>query len=73
MTSSVSGLMPQMLGFITSKKFHHASFFVDDKSDFTNVHYQGSTSVEDTILAKRACEAELRKYGKEVRHHHADN
>ena len=73
MTSSVPGLIPQMVGFLTSKKFHYTSFFVDDKSDFTYVYHQGSISVEDTIAAKRAYEAELRKYGKEVRHYHADN
>ena len=73
MTSSVPGLIPQMVGFLTSKKFHYTSFFVDDASDYTFVHHQESTSADDTILAKRAYEAELRKYGKEVRHYHADN
>ena len=73
MTSSVPGLIPQMVGFLTSNKFNYASFFVDDKSDFTFVHHQTSTSADETIIAKRAYESELRKYGKEVRHYHADN
>ena len=55
------------------KKFHHASFFVDDASNFTFIYHQESTSANDTILAKRAYEAEFRKYGKEVRHYHADH
>ena len=63
MTSSVPGLIPQMVGFLTSRKFHYISFFVDDSSDYTFVHHQESTSADDTILAKRAYEAELRKYG----------
>ena len=73
MTSSVLGLIPQMVGFLTSKKFHYTSFFVDDASNFAFVHHQESTLPDDTILAKRAYEAKLRKYGKEVRHYHADN
>ena len=35
MTSSVPGPMPQMVGFLTSRKFHYASFFVDGRSDYT--------------------------------------
>ena len=73
MTSSVPGLIPQMVGFLTSNKFNYASFFVDDKSDFTFVHHQTSTSADETIIAKRAYESELRKYGKEVRHYHDNN
>ena len=73
MTSSVPGLIPQMVGFLTSKKFHCSSFFIDDRSDFTFVYHQESTLAYETILAKRAYEAELRKYGKEVRYYHMDN
>ena len=73
MTSSVPGLIPQMVGFLTSRRFHYTSFFVDDNSDYAFVHHQESTSADDTILAKRAYEAELRKHGKEVRHYYADN
>ena len=73
MTTSVPGLIPQMVGFLTSKKFYHASFFINDASYFTFVHHQELTLVDDTILVKRAYEAELRKYGKEMRHYHADN
>ena len=73
MTSSVLGLIPQMIGFLMSRKFHHTSFFVDDSSDYAFVHHQESTSPDDTILAKRAYEAELRKCGKDVRHYYADN
>ena len=73
MTSSVPGLMPQMVGFLSSKKFHYASFFVDDKSDFTFACHQVSTLAEETIIAKRAYKSELRKCRKEVRHYHVDN
>ena len=35
MTGSVPGLIPQMVRFLTSRKFHYTSFFVDDETDFT--------------------------------------
>ena len=62
-----------MVGFLTSKKFYYTSFFVDDRSDYTFVHNQETTSAEETITAKQAYESDLRKFGKEVRHYHADN
>ena len=62
MTSSAPGLIAQMIGFITSKRFHQYSFFVDDKSDYAFVHHQQSTSAEDTIIANKSHEAELKKY-----------
>ena len=73
MNSSVPALMPQMVGFYGSAKFHNASLFVDDKLDCTFVHNQISTSAEETIRDKEAYETELRQFGKEVRHHHEDN
>ena len=73
MTSLALGLMLQMMGFLSSKKFYYTSFFVDDKSDFTFAHHQLSTSAEETIIAKRAYESKWRKYGKQVRHYDKDN
>ena len=73
MIISVPSLMPQMVGFLGSTKFHYASFFVDDRSDFTFVHHQTPTSTEDTIKSKRSYKAELRKHGKSARHYHAEN
>ena len=73
MKSSVPRLILQMVGFLGSAKFRYTSFFVDHYGDFTFVHNQTSTSAEETIKSKRAYEAELRKYGKSVRHYHAEN
>ena len=44
--SSVPGLMPQIVGFLTSTKFKHIYFFFDDRSVFTCVHHQTSTPAE---------------------------
>ena len=73
MISSIPSLISQMVEFLSWKKFYYASFFIDDKSDFTFAYHQESTSADDTILAKRAYEAELRKYSKKVQHYYANN
>ena len=65
--------MPQMVGFVTSRKFHYASLFVDDRSDCTFACHQKNTNAEETITAKIAYESDLRKCGKEVMHYHAEN
>ena len=73
MTSSVSGLIAQIVGFLGLAKFRYTSFFVDDRSEFTFVRHQTSTSAEDTIKSKRDYESKLRTHGKSVRHYHAEN
>ena len=60
-----------MAGFLTSRKFHYASFFVDDRSDYTFACHQEYTNAEETITANLAYESDLRKHGKEVMHYHA--
>ena len=73
MMSSVPGLITQKVGFHGSKKFHHMSFFVNDKPDKTFVRHQTSTVEEETVKAKHAYELHLRKIGKYVRHYHTYN
>ena len=62
-----------MVDFLTSRKFHCTSFFVEDRSDCTFAHHQESTNVDGIITTKQACETDLRKYGNEVRHYYAHN
>ena len=69
----VPGLISQMFGFLMSKKFKHTSFFEDDRSDYDFAYDQESTNADETITTKQACELDLRKHGKEVRHYHAEN
>ena len=40
MTSSEPGIIHQIVGFITSRKFHWTSFFVDNRSDYTFACHQ---------------------------------
>ena len=64
MTCSFPSLVPQMVWFLGSKQFHHASFFVGDRSDYDFVHHPFSTSSEETTKAKHACEHDLKKHDK---------
>ena len=58
--------------FLVSKIFNYTSCFVNNNSDITYIYHQDFTLVKDTILAKRAYKAELRKYSKEVRYYHTN-
>ena len=69
-TSLFPGVISQIVGFLTFRKFHHASFFVDDRSDNNFACHQKSTNANETKTDKWACESDLRKHGKEVRHCH---
>ena len=73
MTTSVPCLIPHFFGFLTSKRLHYASFSADDKSNFEFTHHLEQNSFDKTMISKRSCESELRKYGKEARHSHAGN
>ena len=56
MTSPTAGLIAQMAGFLTRKRYKHATVFVDQASGFGYVHLQKSTSAEETLEAKAAFE-----------------
>ncbi|CAB9521468.1 Retrotransposon protein [Seminavis robusta] len=73
MISSSPGLIGQMRGILTRKRYSVSTVFVDHYSGFTYVHFQVSTSAEQTIMAKRAFERYAKSYGVIVKHYHADN
>ena len=58
---------------MTSTKYHLYSFFVDGESNYTFFYHYDSILADETTLAKRACEAELRKQGEDARQYHAGN
>ena len=71
--STTPGLLAQMRGFITNRRLHHATVFVDMFSHVGFVHCQETTGGEDTIKAKEAFELWARNRGVRIRHYHADN
>lgn len=71
--SSVPGLIGQMRGFITRKRFTATTVFVDHFSGLSFIHNQQSTSAAHTIEAKRAFERYSKAHGVTIKHYHADN
>jgi hypothetical protein len=72
-STKTTGLVHQTKGKATSKRYRAATVFVDHYSDYTYVHLQESTSVEDTIKAKEAFERHAAENHVTVKHYHADN
>lgn len=73
MEAGVPGLIAQAAGFLTKKRYTVATVYVDQYSNFSYVHYQKSTSVEETVEGKEAFERLAASYGVAVQHYHADN
>ena len=71
--SSTPGLIAQIKGWITKKRYTTATVFVDHFSDLSYVHMQASTKGPDTLAAKIAFEAYAKSHGVTVKHYHADN
>ena len=71
--SAQPGLIPQMSGFLTSKRLWGATTFVDHVSDYVYVHLMRDFSLEETLLAKEAFEKVLAQAGRSAKHYDADN
>ena len=71
--STAPGLIPQMRGFITKRRFHFATVFVDQFSGLSFVFLQETSDAVETLRAKTAFEAFASTKGVIIRHWHADN
>ena len=73
MVSPTPGLVAQMTGRLTTKRYKYATVFIDHFSDLGYVHFQQSASAEATLEAKVAFERHAQEQGVVIRHYHADN
>ena len=73
MVSAIPGLIPQMKGFITFKRYEIATVFVDHFSGLSFVHLQKGSTASETIEAKKAFERFAKVHGVQIKHYHADN
>ena len=73
LVSPMPGLIAQMTGFITKKRYKYATVFVDQFSGLRFVYLQKETSVEETVEAKNAFERYALSMGVIVKGYHADN
>ena len=71
--SAQPGLIPQMSGFLTSRRLWGATTFVDHVSDYVYVHLMRDLTLDETLLAKEAMEKIMAQAGRHVKHYHADN
>lgn len=71
--STVPGLIAQLKGIPTKRRFKYATVFVDQFSNVSFVHLQETDSGDDTLLAKTTFELWAKSHGVLVRHYHADN
>jgi hypothetical protein len=67
------GLIAQMRGIRTTKRYKCITVFVDQATGYGFTHTQKSTSAEETIAAKEAFEMHLAAMGVVVSQYHADN
>lgn len=73
LTSSPPGLVAQMTGFRTSKRYKYAIVFVDQASKFSYIYLQKTQSAEETVQGTIAFEQFSRNHGITIQSYHGDN
>ncbi|HSN67058.1 MAG TPA: GAG-pre-integrase domain-containing protein [Fusibacter sp.] len=73
LTSPTPGLIAQMTGTPTYKRYLHAAIYVDQATGSGFVWLQKSISEEETLEGKLAFERHCRSTNVTVHHYHADN
>ena len=71
--SPTPGLIGQMTGVLTTKRYNYATVFVDHYSRLGYVHLQKTQDVMETLEAKEAFERFAATHGAKVENYHADN
>ena len=73
LVSPTPGLIAQMTGRLTTKRYKYATVFVDQFSKYGYVHIQKTATAEETIEAKNSFESHLQSMGVRVKSYQADN
>ena len=73
LVSPTPGLIAQMTGFLTTKRYRYATVYVDQYSRLGFIYLQKTASAEETVEGKRAFEAYASRHGVKIRNYHADN
>ena len=71
--SSTPGLIAQIKGWLTKKRYKVATIFVDHFSGLSYIHLQKSTNADETLEAKLAFERFASKFKVPVKSYQADN
>jgi hypothetical protein len=73
MVSPTPGLVAQMKGFITKKRYTAATVFVDHYSNLSFTYFQKGITIVETLEAKAAFAQYAAAHGVTVRHYQTDN
>ena len=73
LVSPTPGVIAQMTGFLTTKRYKYATVYVDQFSRLGFVYLQKTASAEGTMEGKRAFEAYSKRHGVRIENYHADN
>jgi GAG-pre-integrase domain len=71
--SSTPGMIAQMKGIPTRRRYHIATIYIDHKREYTYVHLQQSTTSEETLQSKNSCERWAKSCNITIKKYHSDN
>lgn len=71
--SSVPGLIGQLKGLLTKRRYQVATIFVDHFSSLDYPVLQQTTSSAETVAGKESFELHASSFGVMIRHYHCDN
>ena len=73
LVSPSPGIIAQITGILTKKRYKYATVYVDQFSGLGYVYLQKTATADETILGKKAFEAFCNQHGVKVTAYHADN
>ena len=73
LVSPTPGLIAQMTGFLTMKRYKYATVYVDQASRLSFVWLQKTATADETLLGKEAFQQYAKDRGVKVLGYHADN
>ena len=71
--SPTPGLVAQMTGKLTTKRYRYATVYADQATGYGYVHLQKTATAEETIQGKLAFEDMALRHGVTIKGYHADN
>ena len=73
LVSPTPGLVAQMTGILTTKRYKYATFYVEQVAKLSFTYLQKTATAEETIEGKEAFERYALDRGVTIRAYHADN
>ena len=73
LVSPTPGLVAQMTGRLTTKRYRYATVYVDQATGYGYVHLQKTATAEETIQGKLVFEDMALRHGINIKSYHADN